>query len=139
MFQHIALSVALSILAQFGIVNPPVTSYIGNENAGFCIQFDKYYNEVCVETEGVPGVYLCNITKSEDCGVLDLTGIDRQDNVLAKVGFAFGCNVDIQTAEPECHMPGDVIISDDGNYVHKGGQFWKAYNQRVLNLPALSK
>ncbi len=139
MFQQIAISILVSILAQVGVTSPEVVTYDAQENAGFCVEFDQYHNEACVETRGIIGVYLCNDTKSDDCQVLDLTGIDKPDNKLAKVARLLDCTIDFQTAQPYCYTPGEKETVEGEEYAHKGGQFWKAYNQHVLNLPALFK
>lgn len=139
MITHIALALVLSILAQFGVQNPSVTQYNAKQNEGFCVEFDAYHNEICVETRGIVGVYLCNVTLSDDCGIIDVTPLSQPSSTLEKVLKAFDCSIDMEHNEPYCYVAGEVEHLEDGDYIHKSSQFVKAYNLRVFSLPTLKK
>ena len=140
LIQSIALSILLSVVSPIK-PDAKVTTYNGAKNAGVCVEIDTTHNEVCVETQGVVGVYLCNPTLSEDCGKLDVTLLKTQNSNLDKVAKLFDCTIDMSNAEPYCHLPGEVETIEGEKIVHSGGIFWKVYNTVVnkINLPALTK
>lgn len=140
LIQSITLAILLSVVSPIK-PDAKATIYNGAKNAGVCVEIDATHNEVCVETQGVVGVYLCNPTLSEDCGKLDVTLLKTQGSNLDKVAKLFDCTIDMSNAEPYCYMPGEVESVEDETITHDGGIFWKVYNSVVnkINLPALTK
>lgn len=140
LIQSITLAILLSVVSPIK-PDTKVTTYDGKENAGVCVEIDAYHNEVCVETRGIIGVYLCNSTLSEDCGKLDISPLKTQNSNLEKVAKLFDCVIDVSNAEPYCYMPEEVEIVEGEKITHNGGIFWKVYNAVVnkINLPALTK
>ena len=136
--QSIALAIVLSTIAPIK-PDAKVTAYSG-QNKGFCVEIDNSHNELCVETEGVVGVYLCNPTLSDDCGVLDVSPLATPNSNLQKIAKLFDCTINVESSESYCYMPGEVESVEDETITHDGGIFWKIYNSVVIkvNLPVLT-